>query len=447
MSMNQDQIFDTIKKLAKNNKIDKYDVIYQSSNGLGLKAEKGAISEFKKSNTQTLGIRVVRDQKVGISYTEACDKDSIDQCLKMANEYSLFSKIDSNQEISAPKIELIDEAEINNHSYSPSTNELVEKCLYLESEVYKREKLTKNSPYNGVGANLQTFSVFNSNDVKCHFKTKRYSCYTSALLSDGINNSTHYLSDTNAKFNDLDIEKCINESIYGAKYLLSANPISSGKYSVMWSLDLLEDLFDSFMLAFSARAVIDKTNPWSKNLGSNVCDKSLTIIDSPFIPGGVNNTIFDSEGFSKKENILVEHGELKQFLHNSATASELMLANNFCAQRGARSGLSAGYSNLVIKGPGTHTQGLNEMRYIEITKAQGLHSGVNAISGDFSLGVSGIIHNLGEIEGYFKDVTVSGNFYEMIKNVEFIGKNLEASNSKALFAPKIIFKDLFIAGK
>ena len=50
------------------------------------------------------------------------------------------------------------------------------------------------------------------------------------------------------------------------------------------------------------------------------------------------------------------------------------------------------------------------------------------------------------IEGYFKDVTVSGNFFNMLGEIELISNEIESSSDHSLFTPKILFSNLMIAG-
>lgn len=432
--------------LSKKKGIKDIDIITQSSDSFSLKAEKGELSEYKKADTQSLGIRVIKDNRVGISYTEALDDESLALTIDNALINSKYSKEDNYQTICAKEISINDKRIENNCQYSPSVDEMIEKTLYLEDQVYKREALATNAPYNGIGRTLSHLLIANSKNVLCEYQAQTFSCYTSALLSEKGKNSMHYYSNMSRDFRNLEFEKCIDESIDVAKNLLHAGQIKTGKYKTSFNLEVFEDLFHSFMIMLSAKSAIDKTNPWSDKIGQKVIDPRLSIIDDPFFEKGFTKIPFDSEGFKKQKNTFVQNGILKEFIQNSATASELKMENNFCASRSARSSLGASSSNLIIPVGSDSMDKINNIEHIEITSAQGLHSGVNSLSGNFSLGVSGRIIKNGEIQKYFKDVTVSGNFYEMLSNISHIGDELINSPGNTFFAPKIVFEDLFIAG-
>ncbi|MFG1482711.1 TldD/PmbA family protein [Halobacteriovorax sp. HFRX-2_2] len=431
--------------MAKDMGIDNVDVIISGSESFSLKAEQGELSEYKKSNTGALGVRVIKDQRVGLSFTEDLSDEAIRTTLYNASQNSKFSKVDEYQTIQEG-ITLDDANPAANIEHAPDANEMIEKSLYLESEVRRRDENCQSAPYNGIAEGVSNFAIGNSRGVLCTHQSKAYTAYTSALVKKGDKNAMHYFADTKRDFRELDYDKVINTSLEVANNFIDASQIKTGDYDVNFEIDLFDNILSSFMLLFSARAAIDKSNPWRDKLGEMVADSRLTFKDDPFFAGGYSVCPFDGEGKKKQVNTLLENGKLAQFLHNSATAKELGLENNFCATRGAKSALGATTSNFIIEA-GTNTQDeFNSRRYVEILTAQGLHSGIRPISGEFSLGVSGRVWNNGEIEGYFKDVTVSGNFFKMLSEIELIGDKIESSSDHSLFTPKILFKDLMIAG-
>lgn len=441
----QKEIINKTLNMAKDMGLNDVDVIISGSESFSLKADSGELSEYKKANTGALGVRVIKDQKVGLSFTEDLGDDAIKTILENAAQNSKFSKVDEYQLIEEGT-QVDDINPVANIEYSPDANEMIEKALFLEEEVRKRDSNCESAPYNGMAEGISNFAIGNSKGVLCTHQSKSYTAYTSALVKKGDKNAMHYLFDSKRDFRELDYDKVINGSLEVANNFINASQIKTGDYDVTFEVDLFDNIISSFMLLFSAKAAIDKSNPWREKLGEMVADSRLTFKDDPFFKAGHSVCPFDGEGKKKQTNTLLENGKLVQFLHNSATARELGLENNFCATRGAKSPLSATTSNFLIEA-GTNTQDeFNSRRYVEILTAQGLHSGIKPISGEFSLGVSGRIWNNGEIETYFKDVTVSGNFFKMLSEIDLISDKVEASSDHSLFTPKILFSNLMIAG-
>ena len=85
-------------------------------------------------------------------------------------------------------------------------------------------------------------------------------------------------------------------------------------------------------------------------------------------------------------------------------------------------------------------------RYLEVIQLDGLHAGTNSITGDYSLGVKGYLWESGEKKLCFGGVTLSGNFFQMLKNLDVTGSELLASSDRYFFSSPIIFHDLSIAG-
>ena len=61
-------------------------------------------------------------------------------------------------------------------------------------------------------------------------------------------------------------------------------------------------------------------------------------------------------------------------------------------------------------------------KYLHIVAIQGLGSGSDVMSGDFSFAASGYLMNGHDIEQVVKEVTISGNYYDiMVNNIELVG--------------------------
>lgn len=85
--------------------------------------------------------------------------------------------------------------------------------------------------------------------------------------------------------------------------------------------------------------------------------------------------------------------------------------------------------------------------YLELVELQGVHSGADAVSGDFSFGASGFLCRDGKRQQAVRGITVAGNFYQMLKEIDAISNQLENDYNRSFYAPKIRFTRLNIAGK
>ena len=145
----------------------------------------------------------------------------------------------------------------------------------------------------------------------------------------------------------------------------------------------------------------------------------------------------------------MENGVFKSFLHNLKTAryhQTKSTGNGFKA--GLTSPIGVSPTNLYLK-PGN--QSLDEMiagveKGLFITKCAGLHSGLNPISGAFNLQATGYLIENGKKTQPVTLIVVSGNFFEMLNEVEIVGNDL-IKNLMGVGAPSIKVKSLMVSGK
>ena len=143
-----------------------------------------------------------------------------------------------------------------------------------------------------------------------------------------------------------------------------------------------------------ADAVQRGRSPFAENLGEEIASQALTIADDGADPAGLNSSPFDGEGTPTGRTALIEAGELRAFLHDSYTArreGDGTRSTANAARSGYRSPPSVSPSNLTVAaGELSFAELLAEAGDgIYVTDVAGLHSGVNPVSGNFSVGATG----------------------------------------------------------
>lgn len=420
------------------------DAILSEGNSLSMSAQNGELDSYKISGSKVIGIRVIKDNRVGLSYTEAFDDESLKQTVRNAIDNSQYAPIDECETIANSDSEFIapyDEVE------SVDISEKIDLALKLESEMRAKSSLVSAVPYNGFSEGFSTSYYLNSKNVYCEQKINSLSCYTSALIKEGDKNSMYYHGSAARNFKELNYISCIEESYKHAFNWLSASQIPTGQYDVIFTVNELESLFGSFLGIFSAKKTREKSNPFSDKMGTSIASSLLTIIDSPAYENAYFQSYFDSEGFKQADLKLIDKGNMTGEFHNSATAKYFSKDNTYRAARGAKSSLGVSGTNILIKTGESTVSDVQSGTYLEIHQMQGLQSGLNFMSGDFSFAASGYLCKDGEIIQAVNGVTVAGNFYKIIKEISCLSNEEEISTGGSFFSPKIRFSNLTIAGK
>jgi PmbA protein len=145
---------------------------------------------------------------------------------------------------------------------------------------------------------------------------------------------------------------------------------------------------------------------------------------------------------------IIADGRLQTLLHNLKTAAKAGCASTGNSTRG---GQAVTPINLVVQ-PGDLSlpQLLQTMGTgLVITDMAGLHSGLNPVSGDFSVSAQGYHVVDGVRAGSVDQITVAGNFYTLLKNIIAVANDSRGSFPQAFIpiAPTVLAQGLRVAGK
>jgi len=212
------------------------------------------------------------------------------------------------------------------------------------------------------------------------------------------------------------------------------------------------EILEAFSSVFSAERVQKNLSLLKDKLHEKIASEIITLVDNPYMDKGYASSAFDSEGVPTKEKNIIEKGVLNTYLHNLKTALKDGVDSTGNASRSSyKSSIGISPTNMYIE-PGEKKldaliNGVEEG--LMITDVQGLHAGLNPISGDFSLSAQGFLIQKGEIKEPVNQITISGNFLEMLKNVEEVGKDLRFGlpSNAYIGSPSLKIKNLDVAGE
>lgn len=431
---------------AKKLGADQSDVILNEGNALSLSAQQGRIETYKVTSSRLIGVRVIRDQRVGISYSEDLSLDSLRSMVESALRLTRAVERDESQSITLSGESLVDTNQKTYREDSTSLEEKIRLTLRLEEEIKQRDRRVQAVPYNGYSEGESHSYYGNHLGLRVYEREKSFNCYTSALLKDGDKQALFYRGGNGRTFQELDPETTIAETLQLTGTLLDARPVPTGKYDVIFEPDCFQGLFTCFTGLFSAKAVKDGYSRFGNSLGEIIAHPELSLRDLPRFERGFHHVLTDAEGVKKTDLTLIDQGRLVSLYHNSATARHFGTGTTGHASRSPKGQLGTALTQLVMDPGTTPDNRLRSGKVLRIFALDGLHAGINSSSGAFSLAASGELLEDGvPIQGV-KGITLSGNFFDLIRNVSGIGQTLLATTGKGFFAPEIRFSELQVAG-
>ena len=438
--------FQTIFSYAKD-KTDEIEILLSAGNSFSVRINEQNIESFNYSDSKGIGVRVVKDEKVGYAYTEKFDEETFKLIVDEAIENAKYTENDD--------IVIMEKYPENSDSPIVYSEELekvdvVDKIQFakdLEKYAKEADKRVFNVPY-AVYADGKSYSRIANSKGLDREDTQNYAyAYLAVLSAEEEDKRMGMDFHITRDFGEFDAKKMAEEGVKKSTDLLNGDPVESRKYAVVFNNEMMATMLATFSGIFNAKSVQEGRSLLKGKIGQKIANEKVTIVDDGLHPDGFSTSAFDNEGYPTERTILIENGVLKTYLHNTITARKDGIKSTGNGSRGYKGTLNISTSNFVIEA-GEHKEAdlfTKHHRVIEIVSLQGMHSGANAISGDFSLGAQGFLWENGKRKHSLKPFTVSGNFLQMLSGVEAIADNFKFDMSSN-GASSILINELNISG-
>jgi PmbA protein len=222
--------------------------------------------------------------------------------------------------------------------------------------------------------------------------------------------------------------------------------ISTGSYPVLFTPSgAASALISPFMVAFNGKTVFEGASPVGDSIGKTVLSPEISIYDDPTQPFRPSSRPCDDEAVPSARIPLIERGVVRNFLYDLQTAGLAGKRSTGSAGRGR--GLPSPSPSAFVFTPGStgFEDMLQDMKEgLVVEELMGAEQG-NILGGDFSGNVLlGFKVEHGKIVGRVKNTMVSGNVYQLFKNVT-VGS--DARWLGGLYAPSFYFPGVSVASK
>lgn len=202
--------------------------------------------------------------------------------------------------------------------------------------------------------------------------------------------------------------------------------------------------------ALGANAVQRGRSPFAGRLGEQLASPALVLHDDGRDPEGAASGPFDGEGVPRRRTALIEGGRLHAYLYDTYTANREGVASTGSAARaGYRSLPSVSVSNLVVAPGELPLAGLlaEAGEGVYVTDVAGLHSGVNPVTGVFSVGASGRTISGGELAEPVREFTIAGDLRGLLGAVRAAGAETRwVPFGGSVRTPPLLIGELSISG-
>jgi PmbA protein len=223
-------------------------------------------------------------------------------------------------------------------------------------------------------------------------------------------------------------DAAMDDAVSRAVRLLGAQKVPSTQCTVVFDARVVSTLLGVIASALSGEAVVKGRSFFAGRIGEPVATGAVTLVDDPTDPRAFGASSHDGEGLAARRNVLIADGVLAMFVYDSVSARRAGTASTGSAVRGGFAGTPSAGCRALVLSPGS--RGLDEMvagvgEGLYVQSVTGVHSGVNPVSGDFSVGAEGLRISGGSLGQPVREVTVASTLQRMLQSVVEVGGDLQ----------------------
>lgn len=434
-------IYELAEKAQKaiENNCDAYEIYIDETKLIELDSKQDELNFAKEEIDLGLGIRVIKDNKIGFAFTSNLKK--IVETANQAVENTKLNKTDENYAFSETE-KVRDVKKVYDNKFNDLN--LDESVEVLKTVISTATDSGCDVTGSGFSASEGRSLIINSNDVSIENKGTGFGIGLSVTIQKDSKIATAYNSQS-SRFFDIDGEKLANEVCDLAKNSLETKPIETNDYDVVLDYYAATGLLQTFIGAFDGENVRRGRSILKDKIGMEIANPTLSIIDNPLLEKGMYSTKCDGEGSVSQKTDLIKEGVLNSFIYDIYTANKQNVETTSNGFRGS-------YITTPMISPSNLEFKFSEMKDLSevdkgvlTTSVLGAHT-ANPISGDFSVEASNAfkIEN-GELTDPVEKAMISGNIFEIMKKVE--GLNSEIKQYGSFIIPKLLVHDLRVVGQ
>jgi PmbA protein len=409
------------------------------------RARKGAVETLEQATSGGVGVRVVVDGKQGFAYVGSLDPAAIASALDDARDNAVHGTPDDANGLAVPD------------GVGPAFEPVVDDDLLALDAAGKVElALAVEAALIGVprvdSATLAEFSdsysekaIVTTTGIRVTDRATGCSVVAEALAIDGAERHEAFAFDSSRRLALLDIEGTGRLAGERAAALIGSRKPESRRTTIVLDPRMAAALLGIMGSTLNGETVLKGRSLFADRVGESVAVPAFTLVDDPTDPNAMSST-YDGEGLASRRTPLIEDGVLQGFLYASWSARKAKTASTASAARGYSSTPSVSARALQLTAGSLSEDDLlrsvGDAVYVQ--SMSGLHSGVNPVSGDFSVGMTGRLIKDGELADPIREATIASTLQRMLLDVVAVGDTVHWRGSTG--APMIAIEGVSLGG-
>ncbi len=412
-----------------------------------ISTEGGNFDKITTAEDFGLGIRLLKEGRLGFAYTSDLSKDAVANLVRELKEITLLLPPDEGNTLKETEEEAKADSPFDREGVEIPVDGKVERVISFERSVIKADPRVVGTRETSFTETVYTVEFKNSYGVEFSYDGTVYYLITSALAESSKGDKNIVWSYRASRFlNKLDLEGLKEELLFKLLETLDPKPFETKSLPVVFHREAFAAMLETFSELFLGDGAVKGKTPLLGKEGRRVVSEKITLVDDGTLSEGLSTHPFDDEGTSQRKTILLERGTFKGFLHSLYTARRMQAeptGNGF--RTSFTSPPSVGISNLYLRSGDKPFEKLlsAEREVLLITDLMGLHT-ADTVSGDFSFGASGVLYRNGKKVQAVRGITVAGNFLKLMADVAEVGNDLTFYGNVG--SPSVLVKNITVGG-
>ncbi|MCU1368748.1 MAG: peptidase family protein, partial [Ilumatobacteraceae bacterium] len=406
------------------------------------------VEHFVSAQSEGIGIRVIREGRTGFAYAGTLDDDAIASVLAEARDNVSFGTPDEWAGLAeADGVPVVEQELWSDALAAYATDGKIALAKELERLTRGADSRVRVDDANYSDASGEA-AVSSTSGIRVSGRENGCYCSVSTLADDGDETQTGFGFAVGRSPQEFDLAKAAREAADRATRLLGAVKPPSKKITVVLDPYVTAQFLGVLSSALNGENVAKGRSLFANRVGESVASPLFTLVDDPTNPKAYTATDIDGEGLAARRNALIDAGVLQGFVHSSYSARRAGTKSTGNAVRGGFKG-TPGVGCLAMQlQPGTRSQAeliADVDDGVLIQSVQGMHSGVNAISGDFSTGASGLLISHGQLGGPVREFTIASTLQRMLHDIVEVGGDVDWLPMRAA-GVSLVIRDLTMSG-
>ncbi len=427
---------------------EQVEVLVSRSTSTAVRVHDGRVESLTSADSSGAGVRVIRDGRLGFAHCGSLDVGVLADTLRDARDNCTFGEVDEFNALARPDgVQPVRRDAWADAVVANPVDRKVELALALERRVRSIDPRVTDARSTTFGDSWGESAIVSSAGISGVDRGASCSVATQPLARHDGATQTGFAHDAGRDPEALDLDRVAAEAVDRATRLLGATKPDSGRLTIVLEPRLALTLLGIVSGMLAGDVVVKGRSPFGDRLGEPIASPLLSLVDDPTRVESLGSEEIDGEGLACRANDLIVDGVLKGFLRDSYTGRRTGLGSTASAVRGARSLPGVGAQVLVMR-PGRRT--LDELiasvdHGLFVNSFAGLHSGVNAVSGDFSVGADGLMIRHGALAEPVRELTLASTIQRLLLDIDQVGGDLEWLSS-GHGAASLVIPDVAVSG-